>query len=195
MDGADHPVVARTLGNLGNVQSERGDLAAAEASQKRALAIEETVYGPDHPEVAKTLTNLGNVQSERGDLSAAKVNLTRALAIQEKVRDPDHPRSPGASAISASCSASSASWPPLRPARSGPLRSRKRRMARITPTSPGLLINLGTVQRDIGLTAEARRSYERAAAIFTATLGEQHPHTMLARRALAELNDETGKGG
>ena len=60
--GPDHPEVAIILTNLGNVQRERGELAAAEASLTRALAIKEKAFGPDHPEVASTLTNLGIVQ-------------------------------------------------------------------------------------------------------------------------------------
>ncbi len=37
--GPDHPEVARTLGNLGTVQRELGDLADARATLQRALAI------------------------------------------------------------------------------------------------------------------------------------------------------------
>ena len=56
MFGPNHPEVARALTNLGNVQRNRGDLAAAEANQTRALIILEEALGPDHPGVAITLT-------------------------------------------------------------------------------------------------------------------------------------------
>ena len=90
------------------MQRERGDLAGAEASQTRALAIKEAAYGPDHPEVALTLTNLG------------------------------------------------------------------------------------TVQQTLGRVPEARKSYARALNIFASRLGDEHPHTIQARRLLAEL-DGTAK--
>jgi tetratricopeptide repeat protein len=47
------PQVATTLGNLGIVQRELGELAAARTTQERALAIGEAAYGPDHPDVGK----------------------------------------------------------------------------------------------------------------------------------------------
>ena len=45
--------VARTLGNLGIVHRQVGELVEARRVLERALAIEEQVYGPDHPEVAR----------------------------------------------------------------------------------------------------------------------------------------------
>ncbi|HMB04628.1 MAG TPA: FxSxx-COOH system tetratricopeptide repeat protein, partial [Isosphaeraceae bacterium] len=65
--GTEDPRVAITLGNLGLVAQEQGDLAEARRCQERALRIEEAAYGPDHPEVASTLTNLGIVAREQGD--------------------------------------------------------------------------------------------------------------------------------
>ena len=47
--GPDHPEVARTLTNLGNVQQEQGELPATRASLQRALAVFGRVYGSDHP--------------------------------------------------------------------------------------------------------------------------------------------------
>ncbi len=47
--GPDHPQVAITLTNLGNVQQALGDNETARATLQRALTIFEAVYGPDHP--------------------------------------------------------------------------------------------------------------------------------------------------
>ena len=60
--GPDHPQVAVTLNNLGNVQEELDELPAARTILERALAIAEAAYGPDHPQVAIPRTNLGIVQ-------------------------------------------------------------------------------------------------------------------------------------
>ena len=68
----DHPEVAITLANLGNVARDQGDLAEARRCQERALRINEAAYGPDHPEVAITLTNLGIVARRQGDLAEAR---------------------------------------------------------------------------------------------------------------------------
>ena len=76
-----------TLGNLGNVQQELGDLEAARSSQERALAIEEAAYGPEHPEVARTLGNLANVQRQLGDLQASRNSRERAARIRNGAGD------------------------------------------------------------------------------------------------------------
>ena len=66
-------------------------MPAAQATLRRALAVQESVYGSQHPQVATTLTNLGNVQWELGELPAAQATLQRALTIEETVYGPQHP--------------------------------------------------------------------------------------------------------
>ena len=89
--GPEHPTVARTLTNLGNVQRELGELEAARTILQRALGIKDAVYGPDHPEVARTLANLGNVQQDMGELQKARATFERALAVEVAVYGPEHP--------------------------------------------------------------------------------------------------------
>ena len=81
--GPEHPEVASTLTNLGNVQQQLGELEAARVTLQRALAISEASYGSEHPQVAITLGSLGNVQRELGEFEAARVTLQRALAISD----------------------------------------------------------------------------------------------------------------
>jgi Tfp pilus assembly protein PilF len=73
------------------VQQQLGEFEAARASQQRALAINEAVYGPEHPDVAITLGNLGSVQRQLGEFEAARASQQRALAIKEAVYGPEHP--------------------------------------------------------------------------------------------------------
>jgi tetratricopeptide (TPR) repeat protein len=79
--GPDHPEVATTVNNLGNVLQDLGDLAGARAAFERALTIGEASYGPDHPEVATTVNNLGGVLQDLGDLAGARAAFERALRI------------------------------------------------------------------------------------------------------------------
>ena len=90
--GSEHPHVAASLINLGDVLREQGDFAGAERAFRRALAIDEAVYGPDHPEVAIDLNNLGKLLLERGDLDGAEAAFRRALAIDEAALRPDDPK-------------------------------------------------------------------------------------------------------
>ena len=76
--------LATTCNNLADVLWTKGDRAAAAESYRRALAIDESAYGPDDPEVAADLTNLGGLLKESGQASAAAAYLRRAAAIYEK---------------------------------------------------------------------------------------------------------------
>ena len=59
---------------------------------KRALAIDEAVYGPDHPTVAIRVNNLGSVLQDLGDSAGARAAFERALAIWTNAYGEDHPR-------------------------------------------------------------------------------------------------------
>jgi tetratricopeptide (TPR) repeat protein len=69
--------------NLGTVLKTRSDLDAAEAMQRKALAINEKLGRLD--EMAKNYGNLGNVLQARGDLDAAESMYSKALAINERL--------------------------------------------------------------------------------------------------------------
>jgi tetratricopeptide (TPR) repeat protein len=90
--GADHPNVAMTLTNLGNVFREQGEYEQAKLHHQRALQIMEEVMGADHPNVASSLNNLGNVSREQGEYEQAKLHYQRALQIEEKALGANHPQ-------------------------------------------------------------------------------------------------------
>ena len=73
------------------MQQQLGEFEGARASQQRALAIKEAVYGPEHPELALTLTNLGIVQQQLGEFEAAREHARRAVAIFERSLGSSHP--------------------------------------------------------------------------------------------------------
>ena len=84
--GRDHPDVAITLTNLGNVYGTLGDHAKKRDILERALAIFEREYGRDHTKVAITLTNLGEAHVDLGaaaeacDHGTAQLTRLRGLA-------------------------------------------------------------------------------------------------------------------
>ena len=62
--GAEHPLTARSLGNLGGVLRAQGDISGARRLWERALAIRETVLGCEHPDTVglrNKLDGLGSV--------------------------------------------------------------------------------------------------------------------------------------
>ena len=59
---------------------------------KRALAIDEKVYGPEHPSVASDANNIGQILQDQGDLEGALEWTKRALAIVETTYGKGNPR-------------------------------------------------------------------------------------------------------
>jgi CHAT domain-containing protein/Tfp pilus assembly protein PilF len=88
--GPDHADVAKSLFNLANIQSDKGDYAKAEPLYRRALEIRERALGPDHISLASYLNNLGLHYSETGDYAKAQPLLRRGLEILERTLGPDN---------------------------------------------------------------------------------------------------------
>jgi tetratricopeptide (TPR) repeat protein len=69
-----------------------GDPARARPLAERALAIDETSYGPEHPKVATSRNNLALILKDLGDPTEARKLMERALAIDEVAYGPNHPK-------------------------------------------------------------------------------------------------------
>ena len=90
--GVAPEATCRLLNEVGLYLFNRAQLAGAERSMKRALAIAEKVYGPDHPKVSPYAANMGTILKAQGDLAGALKYARRALAIDGRVYGPDHPK-------------------------------------------------------------------------------------------------------
>jgi eukaryotic-like serine/threonine-protein kinase len=88
--GANHPLYAASLSNLGASRAQLGDAQEAEALYRRSLAINEAYYGPEHPAVATDLSLLGKLLAVDGRRKEARPYLEEALALREKIYGPDH---------------------------------------------------------------------------------------------------------
>jgi serine/threonine-protein kinase len=82
--GSQHVKVAEALNDLSNALWYSGDLPAAEATHREALAIRRRQLGSDHADAAESLTGLGVVLRGRGDLPGAEAAHREALAIRRK---------------------------------------------------------------------------------------------------------------
>ena len=91
MLGPDHPLVATSQKELGNVLYEWGNHAAALTEYEGALAIRRRVLGPDHPAVAVLHNNLANALVELGRVRDARAHLQRALDIWNDSLPAGHP--------------------------------------------------------------------------------------------------------
>ena len=66
---------------FGRLLQRQGDLARAQSTQERALAIFEKVLGPEHHYMAAGLHDLACLRLDQGDLAGARPLIERALAL------------------------------------------------------------------------------------------------------------------
>ncbi|MFV8752798.1 tetratricopeptide repeat protein [Nannocystaceae bacterium ST9] len=90
MLGADHPWVARLRGTLGRVLYQTGNLEAAEAETRAALAVFERVNGEDSPQVAAVLNGLAVILDEQRRFDEALACYRRAVEIFRRNYGPRH---------------------------------------------------------------------------------------------------------
>ena len=88
--GPNDEGVAIFLNELGILQFNHADYAAAKTAFGRALAVREQISGPHAVETAQIVNNLAQVLQQTGDYRAAEPLLERALGIYEQARGPDH---------------------------------------------------------------------------------------------------------
>lgn len=89
--GDKHPEVAISLGYLGAIQQNRGNLAKAEAMFREELAIQRQAVGERHPEVANILNDIAFVEYDRGHKQAALATEREAYGILRELFPGDHP--------------------------------------------------------------------------------------------------------
>jgi tetratricopeptide (TPR) repeat protein len=86
LDGkVDDEGMSWALHNLGDLYSDQGRLAEAEAMYNRALQGSEEALGPKHTSTLDTVNNLGNLYKNQGRLAEAEAMYSRALQGYEKV--------------------------------------------------------------------------------------------------------------
>jgi tetratricopeptide (TPR) repeat protein len=83
--GADHPLVAKSLNQLGNLALYRHHYDVALGHYQRALAIRQAVAaGEDNAEIALAVGNVAVAQEKLEDYAAAVVTYERALALKRR---------------------------------------------------------------------------------------------------------------
>jgi eukaryotic-like serine/threonine-protein kinase len=87
----DHPSLALSLNNEGNVLGKLDRLEEAESLLRQALAIWVQVLGPEHSRVGIAYFNLAGLLEERGRFEEADSLYRVTIAIDRKAYGDDHP--------------------------------------------------------------------------------------------------------
>ena len=88
--GSQNVRVAQSLNDLGVLQRELGNPAAAEPLLRESLETRRQLLGNEHPDVAITLVELARVLKDRGRLAESEAPTREALAIRRKVYGEEH---------------------------------------------------------------------------------------------------------
>lgn len=83
--GQVHHEIGVTLHNLGALQYRGGDIAVADSTLRRAVAVKREALGPRHPDLAITLHNLACCAQRLGNVVEAVAYTRQAIAILEPV--------------------------------------------------------------------------------------------------------------
>jgi CHAT domain-containing protein/Tfp pilus assembly protein PilF len=89
--GPDHPDVARSANNLGQLYYLKAEYARSEDYYQQALTIREKVLGREHLDVAVSLDNMALLYSDKGEYDKAELFYQRALNIRSKTLGTEHP--------------------------------------------------------------------------------------------------------
>jgi tetratricopeptide (TPR) repeat protein len=173
--GPQHPAVADTLIDLGNIALDDGKLDDAEGYFQRAYQLSLALYGPSHPKIATAKRNLGIVAYGRGRYEDARVLFADALALREQ-NAPDDPR-----AIAKTLSSLGSAELGLGRTREAlahlerSLALVEARVGRDHPDVAEALNELGGAYHQLGDYVHARDANLRALAIREKALGPDHP--------------------
>ncbi|CAF4220784.1 unnamed protein product, partial [Rotaria sordida] len=87
----NHPDLASSYGNIGNVYKDMGEYSKALSSHERSLEIRKIALPPNHPDLAASYNNIGNVYRTMGEYSKALSSYERSLEIRKIALPPNHP--------------------------------------------------------------------------------------------------------
>jgi tetratricopeptide (TPR) repeat protein len=87
----EDPRRATSLNNLAALYHSQGKYAFAEDHYKRALAINEKLFGNESLEVARNLYNLAVLYSAKSRFDEAEPLYAKSLTIKEKLLGANHP--------------------------------------------------------------------------------------------------------
>jgi serine/threonine protein kinase/tetratricopeptide (TPR) repeat protein len=185
--------LASAVNDLATAQLMNGDLAAAEANYKEALAIDVADVGEEHPETLSARENLGNVyfRSKRYDETLRSLDVV--LALRRKALGPD------AEPVGRTLANMGSVYKEAGRLEESERASRDA-LAVLVPKLGEQNLDVASVRMSLGDTLRRRGQLDAAEPLMRSALeirakvlGETHAATQRALKALAELATARGK--
>ncbi len=188
--------MAGSLAILGGSLLKQGKYPEAEAFFQEALGIYEKRSGPESVNTASALNNLALVVERQGDYAGAELLLRRAYRILEKVQGTNHPDT--ATTLSnlgrvldsqgkfgAGAALVAGSKPPVANVAGKPVAA--------ATDNPQQLLARAEELLSRGEYGQAETLHDRVLAIYTSTLGPEHPLTTTGLSNLGNVRYLQGK--
>ncbi|MEZ4385437.1 MAG: tetratricopeptide repeat protein [Nannocystaceae bacterium] len=184
--GPETEAHSRLLWAFGGAAYRKNDFAAAIRDLRRAVEIDEVLFGARDHRMLPSLIGLGNAHFVAGDAATAAGYYARAQTIAEAELGPDHPET---AHVLANLGAARASLGDDEGALELFRRALALDEARLGPDHPELAANLANIGMTLATSdrAAARDYLERSLALEERTLGPAHPNLAHALIALGEL--------
>jgi CHAT domain-containing protein len=189
--GAEHQETANALWVVGSIQIKLFQLAAAEETLKRCIAIGEKLG--DSIELARASVGLGSLYVGTSRYPEAETLIKRGLDIYGKVAGPEHPEAIG---TLDNLGALYQQWGRYAEAR--PIFERAAELTEkvVGPNDPAMAFAL----RSLGLQYMAELDYgkalpmlERSLSIYEKVMGSDHPNTPVLMRDIGGLYVDTNR--
>jgi tetratricopeptide (TPR) repeat protein len=191
--GADSPITATTIANLGTVAFQEGRLAEAAGLWGQALDEWSRTLGPDNLKCARMHNNLANVYISEGRVDDAVVSMERAVAIKAKALGPE-----ASPTVRSMGDLASFYLQAGRIADARPLAQRVLALDEKALGSESLLVSetlstLAEIELADGRLAAARAAATRSLAIAEKALGPDSVEATAARVDLADVAQAEGR--
>lgn len=190
--GPDHPLLARTVKNLGVFRTFHRQYGEAERLHHRGLDMFARTLGREHPIIAHSLNDLGQLCLCRGEYIDAERYYRRAQAIGEEAYGTEHPDTAysiqGLARVYAAqrqdCEAEGLFLEALR--------RQETHLGSEHPHVAGILFGLAVLRDRAGNRSAAELLYQRVLRIWGRSLAPMHPDYVDCHGRLAALLGRPG---
>lgn len=190
--GANSVQAAETTVELGLLRADEAHYPQAESLVRKGLAIARRQRPQDELLVAKYETALGNVLMRSGANRAAVEALNQAMPVLARSKSSASLYGDNLTLLVGS-HLNLGEYDEAEPLSRLVLANDKKLLA---PNNPGLatdLMNLGSIESDLGQYSDAEQNYRRALAIYESWYGKGHPESADAMRLVAQTLAAEGR--
>ncbi len=185
-------IKSRSYNNIGMVYNDKGDYDQALEYYRKALAIDEKVFGKEHPSTASLYSNIGSVYYDKGNYDQALKYYGKALAIEEKVFGKEHPSTATSYNNIGLAYYDKGDYDQALEYYRKALAIREKVLGKEHLRTATSYNNIGLVYSDKGDYDQALEYYRKALTILQKVLGKEHPLTAKSYNNIGMVYNDKG---